>query len=538
MGGLLMLHTLDYLVIAGYLGFVLFIGWTCSKENKTSEDYFMAGRSFSWLPIALSVAATTISANSFIGGPGWAYTEGLYPYMINIAVPLSIFFVVFTTLPVCYHLKLTSIYEYVELRLGPITRNITVFGFFANAIIQIGSMVFVPSLMISFFTEWPLSTVVPVVVLTAIGYTLLGGIRAVIWTDVCQMAVLWGSLIMIVYIIVKGIPLSNSELLIKLSQSGKLNALDFSTDLTSSYSVIATLLGGFIMWVNYFGFNQVQIQRVLTAKSITDAKRSFFSSAVIMNTMYFLFMILGILLFVFFRGRTFTNSNEVMFHFVSTHLPKGFIGLVTAGVFASAMSSVDSLFNSMTTVFIKDVYEKHISPSNDPTSMRTTIGISSLFGIVVTLVALLGFSKSAESVLSVVGNYISYISGPMAAIYFLSFFVTLANDRGTAMGSVIAFVLVIILCSFYIKVGWIWKPAIGFSIAIPLSIFFSILFANRASDTHKKHFTLFAIMREQMTSSKREERGASLLPFTFETYAMLSLVFFALQYVFLWLISR
>ncbi len=147
-----MLATVDYLVIVVYLSFVLFIGWKSSKGNNTSEDYFMAGRSLAWFPIAMSVAATTISANGFLGGPGWAYTDGLSPYMIQAAIPLAIFFVVYTTLPVCYSLKLTSIYEYIELRLGPRTRLLTVLGFFANAIIQIGSMVFIPSLVISFFT--------------------------------------------------------------------------------------------------------------------------------------------------------------------------------------------------------------------------------------------------------------------------------------------------------------------------------------------------------------------------------------------------
>ena len=138
----------------------------------------MAGRSLAWFPIAMSVAATTISANGFLGGPGWAYTDGLSPYMIQAAIPLAIFFVVYTTLPVCYSLKLTSIYEYIELRLGPRTRLLTVLGFFANAIIQIGSMVFIPSLVISFFTGWSMLAVVPLVVLTAIAYTLLGGMKA------------------------------------------------------------------------------------------------------------------------------------------------------------------------------------------------------------------------------------------------------------------------------------------------------------------------------------------------------------------------
>lgn len=528
-----MLEIIDYIVIVTYLSFVLFIGWKSSKGNKTSEDYFMAGRSFAWFPIGVSVAATMISANGFVGGPGWAYSEGLFPFMINVAVPLSIFFVMFTTLPVCYNLKLTSIYEYIELRLGPATRLITVFGFFANAVIQIGSMVFVPSLVISFFTGWDIHIIVPIVVLTALGYTLLGGMRAVIWTDVSQMLVMWLSLIFVFFIITDTVPLS--EIMQKASTAGKLSSIDLSWNFNNPNTFWATLIGGFVMWVNYFGFNQVQVQRVLTARSIRDAKRSFLSSAVIMNVMYFIFMFIGVMLFVMFEGRKFENANAVMITFVSTHLGKGLVGLVIAGIFASAMSSVDSLFNSMTTVFTKDIYERYISKDGNAASLKTSMTISALFGVLVIAVAILGFSKTVESVLSVVGNYISYISGPMAAIYFLSFFSSSSNDKGVAAGSIAGFISVVIFCSF-ISVGWIWKPAIGLVFSFTFSYLASMFF--KQEDEKKLEYTITAITKKIASSGNVSEGGESLLPCAFDKFSLMTLIFFFLQYVFLFLISK
>ncbi len=114
---------IDAGIIIVYLVAMLVIGFVVGKDNASQEDYFLAGRSMPWLPVALTVAATMISANSFIGGPGWAYTEGLMPFMQNITVPLACFLAVFIAVPVFYHLRVSSVYEYMELRMGKFTRR-------------------------------------------------------------------------------------------------------------------------------------------------------------------------------------------------------------------------------------------------------------------------------------------------------------------------------------------------------------------------------------------------------------------------------
>ena len=110
------MSVIDVAVVVGYLALMLVIGYFSGKDNESQEDYFLAKRSMPWIPIALSVAATMISANGFIGGPGWAYTDGMYPVMVNITVPLAIFFALWITTPVIYNLKVTSVYQYMELR--------------------------------------------------------------------------------------------------------------------------------------------------------------------------------------------------------------------------------------------------------------------------------------------------------------------------------------------------------------------------------------------------------------------------------------
>ena len=155
---------IDAAIIFIYLMGMLVLGFIMGKTNKTQEDYFVAKRSLPWLPIGLSIAATMISCNSFVGGPGWGYHSGLLPFMQNITVPLALFISTTIFVPMLYDLKLTSVYEYIELRLGPKTRMAAVLGFILNSLIQVSSMVFVPSLVLQRFMGVSINIIIPVIV--------------------------------------------------------------------------------------------------------------------------------------------------------------------------------------------------------------------------------------------------------------------------------------------------------------------------------------------------------------------------------------
>lgn len=175
-----MVSAIDITIVIVYLLIMLGVGYLSGKNNKTQDDYFLAGHSMPWIPVALSVAATMISANGFIGGPGWAYTSGMAPVMVNITVPLAVCFALSITTPVFYRMKVTSVYEYMGKRMGKYTRALTILQFFINSIIQISSMIYIPVLIFQKITGISFYVLVPFVVITALLYTLMGGIKAVI----------------------------------------------------------------------------------------------------------------------------------------------------------------------------------------------------------------------------------------------------------------------------------------------------------------------------------------------------------------------
>lgn len=527
-----MISTIDIIIIIAYLLGMLVIGYFSGKGNETQEDYLLASRSMPWIPVALSITATMISANSLIGGPGWAYTSGMGPFMVNVTVPLAVFFAVYVTVPVIYNLKVTSVYEYMEYRLGGISRILTVAQFFINSLIQVSSMVFIPSLIIQTITGWSINIIVPLIVLITIIYTLMGGIKAVIWTDTIQTVIIWFTIILVVTIPLKILNMSFFETIGAARAAGKLNAFNFSFNLSAENTFWAALIGGTIMWIRYFCFDQVQVQRVLTAKSIKGVKSSLTSSAFMMNIMYYFMLLVGLILWVFYGGKEFQNSNQVMIGFILDELPVGAVGLIIAGVFAAAMSSVDSLLNSMTTVFIKDVYEKYFKKSKKETPLKITMTISVVLAIIIIFIVIFAFGGTVRSVLDIVGKYISYFTGPACGAFLLAMFTYRANDKGVATGYILGFI-----SSYFIikSVGtfWLWNSAIGCILTVVIGYIASILFKDNKSVEEIKKFTAKGMRENIILEGKTEEDGVSVVPFVIDKYAITILAFFFVQFLLL-----
>lgn len=526
-----MISTVDIAIIVVYLIGMLGIGYWVGKSNETQEDFLLAGRSMPWVPIALSVAATMISANSFVGGPGWAYTDGIAPFMVNITVPLAVFFAMYATTPVFYKLRVTSVYQYMEYRLGHFSRNLAVAQFVVNSLIQVSSMVFIPSLIVQKLTGWSLNVIVPIIVILTIAYTIMGGIKAVIWTDAVQMFVLWGSMFAVIYLALDYLNMGLFETLGQAKAAGKFNMLDFKFSITKTNAFWASLIGGTVMWTRYFCFDQVQMQRIFTAKSMKGVKNSFLTSAFLMNIIYYVTLILGLILWVYFGGKKFAASNDVMLTYMLEKLPVGVLGLAISGALAAAMSSVDSLLNSLTTVFIKDIYEKYFKKDKEETPLKLTMIIAAVFGVIIIFFVILGFGGSVKSVLDVVGKYISYFSGPACGAFLLAMFTVKANDKGVAVGFILGMIGGFFIATTY-KTSWLWNPAIGCALTFAIGYAASMLFAGSSKPVESiKEFTAKGMREKMIAEGGHEEEGVSTLPFQMDKYAIITLAFFFAQYV-------
>lgn len=518
-----MISIIDAIVLIVYLAIVLYIGHRVSKTNTTQEDYYIGGRSIPWFPVALSIIATTISANGFIGGPGWSYTSGLSAFMLNISIPLVLFFVCTCFLPFLYNLKVISCYEYLDKRLGHESRSLCALGFLSTALIQISSMIYIPSLFIEKITGVPMLVILPILVTISVAYTIVGGVKAVIWTDVIQMFVLWGGMLAIVGIVASNLDMGLAEFFSTARQASKLNALNFSLDLNVENGAWASLFGGGILWAQYYATDQSQVQRMLAAKSLKGLKRSILFSGIAMNIMYMTFMLIGIALFIYYKGRHFASSNDVMMHFIITEIPPGLMGLILAAIFAAAMSSIDAILNSMSTVFIKDIYEPWFRKDQQPVPMAVSIKFTFLIAIIVMVFTFFGFSGTISAVLAVVGKYISYTCGSILATFILAMFTIRANDRGVAIGFVCGIAMTAIVGNIS-SINWLWYNLIGFLVSCITGYV-----ASHIVGTAPKQSQLTYTYKAQQAIANQSQEKIGIM----DRYSVYLLVFFVVQYAFL-----
>ncbi|MGL4787418.1 MAG: sodium:solute symporter family transporter, partial [Cetobacterium sp.] len=292
-------------------------------------------------------------------------------------------------------------------------------------------------------------------------------------------------------------PYSLSEIFQISKESGKLMSLDFNTNLKAANTFWAGLFGGGILHIAYFGVDQTQVQRVLTAKSLDNTKYSLWFSGVFSVVQMFLFLVIGVVLFVFYKGETFNNANEVYIKFALEEIPKGYLGIIIAAVFAATMSSIDSSLNSMTTVFMKDIYEVHFQKKIKTVSeMNITRIMTGIFGIIIAYFAF-NVSASNSSVLEIISKYGSYLLGAMLGVFSLGMFTTKADERGVLIGFIFG-ILGTAFISYKFDIFWMWNNLVGFLITIVIGYILSFSDSNYREE--KKRYIMKKMYFEKSSS--------------------------------------
>jgi len=298
----------NWAIVASYLAGNLLLGWVMSQRVKTAQDYNFGDRSAPWWAIGISVVATYVSALSFLGGPAWAYGDGMAALAIHINYPLVIFIVIAVFLPFFVNSGVASIYEYLERRFGRSSRTVMSIIFMMSQSITTASILTATAIVITFVTGIDAKTAIIAMTLIVLVYTLLGGMNAVIWTDVLQGVILFvGAGIILYYLLVAVAPISDAFAF--LADNDKLNPIDTSLDFTVAPTVWAGVLAMTLFHITVYGANQMMVQRAMAAKSMGDAKKSYLMMGYGAFFIYFLFFFVGALLYVMFISRASPLNN-------------------------------------------------------------------------------------------------------------------------------------------------------------------------------------------------------------------------------------
>lgn len=294
------MHSLDWIIVAVYLVYVLVDGVRRSRGTRELEGYFLANRSLPWWAVGLSVMATQLSAVTMIGTTGQGATDGMRFIQFYFGLPIAMVILGVTLVPFLHGAKVFTAYEYLERRFDPKTRSLTSFLFLISRGMSCGTIVAAPAVVFSAVFGWDLAWSVAIMGIPTVIYTMIGGVQAVTWVDVKQMVLIVAALLVVVVVLLVQLPLNPDEALRVAGAAGRLRVFDFSFDVNQTYTFWSGLIGGTFLAMSYFGTDQSQAQRYLTAKSVDEARRSLLMSAYWKIPLQALVLLFGVLVFVYY----------------------------------------------------------------------------------------------------------------------------------------------------------------------------------------------------------------------------------------------
>jgi SSS family transporter len=296
------MHLLDWGVMAAYIAWLVWDGVKRTKLERTTESYFLANRSMPWWAVGLSVMATQLSAITLVGTTGQAYLTGFRFIQFYLGLPLAMILLSLTVVPFFHRAGVYTAYEYLERRFDVRTRTLAALLFLLGRTFSLGVVLAAPAVVISSIIGWSVPWTVLILAVPMVFYTAFGGVQAVTWTDVKQMVVIVAGVLAAVVVLWVGIPsdVGVSRVLDLAGATGRLQALDFRFDLSETYTFWSGTIGGLFLMLSYFGCDQSQVQRYLTAKSVDEARHSLLMSAYVKIPLQLLILATGVLVFVFY----------------------------------------------------------------------------------------------------------------------------------------------------------------------------------------------------------------------------------------------
>ena len=294
------MHWINWLIVIVYLVYVVTDGLRRARGTNNIEGYFLANRNLPWWAVGLSVMATQLSAVTMIGTTGQGATDGMRFVQFYFGLPIAMVILGVTLVPFLHGARVYTAYEFLERRFDAKTRSLTAFLFLVSRAMSCGAIISAPGIVFSAIFGWPLLWSVALIGIPTVIYTMFGGVQAVTWADVKQMVLIVGALVLIAIILIVKLPVSPEAALRVAGAAGRLQVYDFSFDLSKQYTFWSGIIGGTFLMLSYFGTDQSQVQRYLTARSVDEARSSLLMSAYWKIPLQALILLIGVLIFVYY----------------------------------------------------------------------------------------------------------------------------------------------------------------------------------------------------------------------------------------------
>ncbi len=482
------MNVLDYIVVGIYLFGLLLFGYLLRNQSDEG-DYFLGGRTMGWFPLTLSTMATQLSAISFISAPAFVGLReggGLSWLTYEFAVPLAMILVMFVIAPALYRAGIVSIYDYLEQRFGRSTRILISVFFQIVRSFATGIMVYAMGLILEAVLGIPLWQSIMVVGVITLIYSTSGGMKAVVYGDAIQMVLIFGGLLLVAWYALADI--GGFDAFWRQVDPARLRAVDiksfgFSGD---EFGLLPMLFGGFVLYASYYGCDQTQAQRLLSAKDIKDARTVLFANGVLRFPLVLLYCFAGLIV-----GVAFANDPELLARipadkpdfmmpiFILEHLPHGVIGLLLVAILAAAMSSLSSAVNSLAAVTLEDLSVLGLMPSEKQKEVLWARGVSIFWGIVILILSAFG-GAIAPTVIEAINKVGSALYGPILGIFLLAMLTRRVGSKGANVGLIVGMAVNLYMWKEQPQIFWMWWNFIGLIVTSSVALLVSLLFEKSA----------------------------------------------------------
>jgi SSS family transporter len=465
------LNLLDIAVIASYLACVTAFGMRFRKQQSTVKGYFLAGKTIPWWAISLSIVAAETSTLTIISVPGMAYEKDFRFLQLVIGYLIGRVIISLLLIPHYFRGDLVTAYQLIERRFGQGLRSLTAGLFLITRAAAEGVRVFAVAIVVgialssvlSGFSDFgrDVASIAIVTILTLL-YTFKGGMAAVIWTDVVQLAVYIAGTVVGFFTILHLVPGGWHTVESVAAAAGKFRVFDFSWNFYATYTFWSGVIGGAFLTTASHGTDQLIVQRLLSSRSEAQSKVALLASGVMVIFQFSLFLLIGAMLWVFYGMFPplvpFTRPDTIFPTFVVTRMPHGISGLLISAILAAAMANLSAALNSLSSTTIVDFYSRINPLASEAHRVKLSRLATLCWGVVLFALAIV--ARGGGKVLEVGLSIASVAYGSLLGVFLLGVLTKKASERGAMVGMLCGFVLNIYLWQFT-RVPFTWYVALG-----------------------------------------------------------------------------
>ncbi len=458
-------RTFDFIVIVAFLIGIALFGIFKGGKQKTVEDYFLGSKSVPWWAVCFSIVAAETSTLTFISIPGLAYLTNLNFLQVTFGYLLGRIIIANFFLPSYFKGELSTAYAFLENRFGSKTRSFSSIVFLFTRTAADGVRLFATAIPLKLMLNIDYPTAIIIIAIITLVYTITGGVKGIIWVDVVLMIIYLGGAILAGYfLLTEYLPDGFNSIILAAQTDNKLSFLNLGFDQSFSeffnqpYTLISGLLGGAFLSMASHGTDQLIVQRLLSTNNLKQAQKAIVGSGILVILQFVIFLLVGVALYAYY-GPLDIRSDEIFPKFIIEKLPSPFSGIIIAGLFAAAMSTLAGSISALSSSTMLDLYNPFKKNRNKDNDLKVSRMFTVMWAILLVFAAIF-FMNSPQTVVELALSIASFTYGGLLGTFMLGLFVKNATQEDALAGFTSGIFIMITVISLNM-VAWTWFTLIG-----------------------------------------------------------------------------